>query len=127
MRWPTPFRAAPGRIWKCPPRRPACGRRASGPKVIKSVDNKRKRDKGDTMRKAIFGFCCLAALQFIAVAAMAQQAVKVGLIMTYTGQFADAAAQMDNGITLYMKQHGDTVAGKKIEIIRKDDGGAPDV
>jgi branched-chain amino acid transport system substrate-binding protein len=26
-----------------------------------------------------------------------------------------------------MKQHGDTVAGKKIEIIRKDDGGAPDV
>jgi branched-chain amino acid transport system substrate-binding protein len=53
--------------------------------------------------------------------------VKIGLIMTYTGQFTDAAAQMDNGIKLYMKQHGDTVAGKKIEIIRKDDGGAPDV
>ena len=35
---------------------------------------------------------------------------------------------MDNGIKLYMKQHGDTVAGKKIEIIRKDVGGvAPDV
>ncbi len=35
---------------------------------------------------------------------------------------------MDNGIKLYMKQHGDTVAGKKIEIIRKDTGGiAPDV
>jgi branched-chain amino acid transport system substrate-binding protein len=46
--------------------------------------------------------------------------------MTYTGQFTDAAAQMDNGIKLYMKQHGDTVAGKKIEIIRKDDGGLPD-
>ena len=30
---------------------------------------------------------------------------------------------MDNGIKLYMKQHGDTVAGKKIEIIRKDTGG----
>ena len=38
------------------------------------------------------------------------------------------ATQMDNGIKLYMKQHGDTVAGKKIEIIRKDTGGiAPDV
>ena len=36
--------------------------------------------------------------------------------------------QIDNGIKLYMKQHGDTVAGKKIEIIRKDIGGiAPDV
>ena len=33
-----------------------------------------------------------------------------------------------NGITLYMKQHGPTVAGKKIEVIRKDTGGiAPDL
>ena len=38
------------------------------------------------------------------------------------------ASQIDNGIKLYVKQHGDTVAGKKIEIIRKDTGGvAPDV
>ena len=50
------------------------------------------------------------------------------LICPYSGQFADTAAQMDNGIKLYMKQHGDTVAGKKIELIRKDTGGiAPDV
>ena len=35
---------------------------------------------------------------------------------------------MDNAIKLYVKQHGDTVAGKKIEFIRKDTGGiAPDV
>jgi branched-chain amino acid transport system substrate-binding protein len=33
---------------------------------------------------------------------------------------------MDNGIKLYMKQNGDTVGGKKIEIIRKDTAGAPD-
>ena len=38
------------------------------------------------------------------------------------------SAQIDNGIKLYMKQHGDKVAGKKIEIIRKDTGGPnPDV
>jgi branched-chain amino acid transport system substrate-binding protein len=79
------------------------------------------------MRKTtLLGFCCLVALQFMALSARAQQPVKVGLIMTYTGQFTDAAAQMDNGIKLYMKQHGDTVAGRKIEIIRKDDAGAPD-
>jgi branched-chain amino acid transport system substrate-binding protein len=60
--------------------------------------------------------------------ALAQESVKIGVIMTYSGQFADAATQMDNGIKLYMKQHGDTVAGRKIEIIRKDTGGpAPDV
>ena len=60
--------------------------------------------------------------------AQAQDTVKIGLIMAYSGQFADTAAQMDNSIKLYMKQHGDTVAGRKIEIIRKDTGGPnPDV
>ncbi|MBX3551913.1 MAG: ABC transporter substrate-binding protein [Pseudolabrys sp.] len=60
--------------------------------------------------------------------AQAQGTVKIGVIMTYSGQFADAARQMDGGIKLYMKQHGDKVAGKTIEIIRKDTGGpAPDV
>ena len=54
--------------------------------------------------------------------------MRVGVILPYSGQFADPAAQMDNGIKLYMMQHGDTVAGRKIEIVRKDSGGiAPDV
>ena len=65
---------------------------------------------------------------FAATAALAQQPLKIGLIMPYSGQFADAATQMDNAIKLYMKEHGDTVAGRKIEIIRRDTGGvAPDV
>ena len=68
----------------------------------------------------------MAAL--FAASADAQQTIKIGLIMPYSGQFADTATQMDNAIKLYMKQHGDTVAGKKIEIIRKDTGGiAPDI
>jgi len=33
----------------------------------------------------------------------------------YSGQFADAATQQDNAIKLFMKQNGDTIAGKKIE------------
>ena len=60
--------------------------------------------------------------------AAAQQPLKIGLILPYTGQFTDTAAQMDNAIKLYVKQHGDTVAGRKLEFIRKDTGGvAPDV
>ena len=78
------------------------------------------------MRRMIFGFCCLVALQCIAASAFAQQTVKVGLLMTYTGQFTDAAAQMDDGIKLYMKEHGDVVAGKKIEVMRRDTAGAGD-
>ena len=58
---------------------------------------------------------------------MPKDTVKIGLIISYSGQFADTAAQMDNGIKLYVKQHGDTVAGKKLEFVRKDAGGiAPD-
>jgi branched-chain amino acid transport system substrate-binding protein len=69
-----------------------------------------------------------AAIMLSATSANAQQTVKIGLIMSYSGQFADAATQMDNAIKLYVKQHGDTVGGKKIEIIRKDTGGPnPDV
>ena len=64
----------------------------------------------------------------LATAASAQEPIKIGLIMPYSGQFADAATQMDNAIKLFVKQNGDTVAGRKIEFIRKDTGGiAPDV
>jgi len=79
------------------------------------------------MRKVVFAFFCFALLQLVGIPAMAQQSVKVGLVMSYTGQFTDAAAQMDRGITLYMKQNGDRVAGKKIELIRKDTAAQPDV
>ena len=43
--------------------------------------------------------------------------------MAYSGQFADPTAQIDNGIKLYLKQHGDKLGGKSVELIRKDVGG----
>ncbi len=80
------------------------------------------------MRKILAGFAGIAAAIVAVTPAVAQQTVKVGVILAYSGQFADPSAQMDNGIKLYMKQHGDTVAGRKIELIRKDTGGiAPDI
>jgi branched-chain amino acid transport system substrate-binding protein len=79
------------------------------------------------MRKALVGFAALAAVFGISPVS-AQQTIKIGVILPFSGQFADPGAQADNGIKLYMQQHGDTVAGKKIEVIRKDTGGiAPDV
>jgi branched-chain amino acid transport system substrate-binding protein len=55
--------------------------------------------------------------------AIAQETVKIGVILPYSGPFADAANQLQAGIDLYIAKHGDTVAGKKIEIIKKDTGG----
>src|SRR5579863_2622222 len=53
----------------------------------------------------------------------AEDAVKIGIIMAYSGQFADPSAQSDNGIELYLKQHGDKLGGRNVEMIRKDTGG----
>jgi branched-chain amino acid transport system substrate-binding protein len=73
--------------------------------------------------RALAAACVVAGGAAGLAPASAQDTIKIGLIMAYTGQFADTAAQMDNAIKLYIKQHGDTVAGKKIELIRKDSGG----
>lgn len=59
----------------------------------------------------------------LSTAAFAQETVKVGVILPYSGPFADAANQLQAGIDLYIAKHGDTVAGKKIELIKKDTGG----
>src|SRR5258708_30760935 len=79
------------------------------------------------MRLAHLACGAIVAALLAATPAFAQQPLKIGLIMPYTGQFTDASAQMDDAIKLYVKQHGDTVAGRKIEFIRRDDAGSPDV
>jgi branched-chain amino acid transport system substrate-binding protein len=80
------------------------------------------------MKHALLAGAALLAASLMPLNVQAQGTVKIGLILPYSGQFADTATQMDNGIKLYMKQHGDSVGGKKIEIIRKDTGGiAPDI
>jgi branched-chain amino acid transport system substrate-binding protein len=58
--------------------------------------------------------------------AQAQETVKIGLILPMTGGQASTGKQIDNAIKLYMQQKGDTVAGKKIEVILKDDAAVPD-
>ena len=80
------------------------------------------------MRKALVAVFIAAAAMGAIASTAAQETVKIGLILAYSGQFADPSAQMDNGIKLYLRQHGDTVAGKKVVLIRRDTGGiAPDV
>src|SRR4029079_19757633 len=57
----------------------------------------------------------------VASAAMAQDTVKLGMDMPLTGTLADAGKQVVAGPRLCMSQHGDSVAGKRIELIIKDD------
>ena len=61
-------------------------------------------------------------------AAAAQESIKVGAVLEVTGPFASLAKQIEQGMRLYMARNGDTVAGRKIELIIKDSTGAqPDV
>ena len=68
----------------------------------------------------------MAAGALMLAPARAEDTVKIGLIVPMTGGQASTGKQLDNAVKLYMKQHGDTVAGKKIEIILRDDGAVPD-
>jgi branched-chain amino acid transport system substrate-binding protein len=61
-----------------------------------------------------------------ASAAGAQDTVKVGLLLPMTGPFTSTGKQIEAAARLYMAQNGTTVAGKKIEVILKDDGGSAD-
>jgi branched-chain amino acid transport system substrate-binding protein len=60
-------------------------------------------------------------------AALAEDTFKIGLILPMTGPFASTGKQIEAAARLYMAQNGSTVAGKKVELIVKDDTSAPDV
>ncbi|TMJ28960.1 MAG: ABC transporter substrate-binding protein [Alphaproteobacteria bacterium] len=60
-------------------------------------------------------------------AAIAQDTVKIGMSFAMTGAgFNAAGRQAAAGARLYLQQHGDTVAGKKIQLILRDDAGVAD-
>ena len=50
-------------------------------------------------------------------------AIKIGVIAPFSGPFASSGSEIEGGIKAYLKQHGDTVAGRKIELIIKDTTG----
>lgn len=70
----------------------------------------------------------LAVLALTATHSIAQNNnFKIGLILPMTGQQASTGKQIEAAAKLYMAQNGDTVAGRKVELIVKDDTSIPDV
>ena len=68
-----------------------------------------------------------ALLAAAAVPAMAES-VKIGLIAEFSGPFQAYGRNIENGMRTYLKMHGDTFGGRKIEIIERDTTGpAPEV
>jgi len=69
---------------------------------------------------------CAAALVAAAGPSRAEDTVKIGFILPMTGQQQSTGKQISAAAKLFMAQQGDTVAGKKVELIIKDDGAVPD-
>ncbi|MGO9786166.1 MAG: ABC transporter substrate-binding protein [Stellaceae bacterium] len=65
----------------------------------------------------------VAVSALIASGASAQQPLKIGLIVPMTGPFASTGKQVDAAVKLYVAEHGDVVAGRKIEVLLRDDTG----
>jgi branched-chain amino acid transport system substrate-binding protein len=79
------------------------------------------------VKRRYFVAAACAAMAFAAAGgARAQDSVKIGFILPMTGQQQSTGKQIAAAAKLFMAQHGDTVAGKKVELIIKDDGAVPD-
>lgn len=78
-----------------------------------------------TTRRQIITLPALAVLG-TGTALAQSDTVKIGVILPMTGPQASTGRQIDGAIKLFMAQNGAKVAGKKLEVILKDDAGVPD-
>lgn len=54
--------------------------------------------------------------------------LRLGIIASYSGPYADYGRQFDAGMAVYLDQHGGRLGGHKVEILRRDTAGpAPDL
>ena len=76
-----------------------------------------------TRRRVLQGVAGAIMSVAFAGAALAADPLKIGLILPLTGPFASTGKQIEAACRLYIAQNGDTVAGRKVELIVKDDTG----
>lgn len=79
-------------------------------------------------KRTVLAALALTALGSFASAHAADEPLRIGLIGTYSGPYADYGRQFDAGVALYLKERGGKIAGRTVEVIKKDTAGsAPDV
>jgi branched-chain amino acid transport system substrate-binding protein len=68
-----------------------------------------------------------AALLPLGAAQAQDNLFRIGLLLPLTGPFASTGKQMESAAKLYLARHGAVLAGRKVELLVRDDTGAPDV
>lgn len=74
-------------------------------------------------RRFLQGSAAAAASILVPRIASAADPVRIGLILPQTGPFASTGRQVEAAVRLYMRRNGDTVAGRKLELLVRDDTG----
>jgi len=68
------------------------------------------------------------AMPLLAMPAVAQEKLKIGIISDFTGPFANVGIRLRYGIETFFAEHGPHVGGRDVEIIYRDVGnGSPSV
>ncbi len=78
-------------------------------------------------RTLVQAMACAALISASGMSLAQQAPFKIGLILPMTGQQATTGRQIEAAAKLWMAQNGDTVAGRKVQLIVKDDTSLPDV
>jgi branched-chain amino acid transport system substrate-binding protein len=75
-------------------------------------------------RRKFLAGAAAAALPWAPAIAQAQ-GVRIGLLTVKTGPLAQGGIQMEQGLTLFLKQRGSRLAGREVELVTADTGGNP--
>jgi branched-chain amino acid transport system substrate-binding protein len=97
--------------------------------AVRSIAVHQQQKSEESMKTTWMRMIVAAFVAAVPLVAAAQGGpVKVGVIAEFSGPFAAYGEQIEAGMKAYMKQHGDTIAGRKIELVTRDTKGpAPDV
>ena len=77
-----------------------------------------------TVLKGMLG-AGVSAVALQAPVVHAQAPFKIGLLTVKTGPLAQGGIQMEQGIATFLKEKGNSLAGRKVELLVADTGGNP--
>src|SRR4051812_2404000 len=97
---------------------------AKGLKTLTSPQSRSGPMLTKLLVRLVAPICILLAQAHFATAA--EEPLKIGLIVPLTGGQASTGKQLENAVKLYLSENGDTVAGRRIEVVVKDDGAVPE-
>jgi branched-chain amino acid transport system substrate-binding protein len=74
-------------------------------------------------------FCATSQLAGLGLATtfalpvLAEEPIKVGIVAPLSGVFSSYGRQIENGVNVFLRENGDTIAGRKIQVIYRDNAG----